>query len=521
MAHDISGSDRYRPAPRTLLIAVLLLAASALALVLRLQQSHASMVFDEYASMFFSRRSWGELWGWWMLRETNPPLFYSLLKAWRAVTPQSQAALRLLPLLISLAQMALLARLAGRTYGAFAAVLCVLLLAVSPSDIYQSEYLRAYGLAKLAVTVSFVGLLHALEGSPTAPRGWIAYVAGAIVAIYSHTTMLLWPPVATLAVLVEAAMARRITARQIGTLLAMGAAILALSGWVVAIALLQLRAHAGDISWIEPLSLEDYASSIDLQLLQDAPIGSSLMGLLMLVGVARTWRRPATRMALVIVVATLAAYKLADRIHPITSDYTLHWCAAFTVLLAAAALSDWRQDCQPRPRLEAAIATGVALLVAGTGSYDLKNDVWIPRPQDFHAALQTVAHTPGAALLASHESDGVVIQQACMIEFGSATCPFPLVVLANPARSDSWATGGLRGPLTAPNDTYAALGATKTVYAFSRYVYTPLVQLGMDEHHYRRTEWDDGELIGPIPIADFAARSASKPSRLAIRRARD
>jgi len=518
---DLIGSDRSRPAPRTLLIAVLLLAAFALALVLRLQQSHASMVFDEYASMFFSRRSWGELWGWWMLRETNPPLFYSLLKAWRAVTPQDQVALRLLPLLLSLAQIALLARLVGRTYGAFAAVLCVLLLAVSPSDIYQSEYLRAYGLAKLAVTVSFGGLLHALGGSLTARRGWIAYGAGAVVAIYSHTTMLLWPPVATLAVLVEAAMARRITARQIGTLLATGAAILVLSGWVVAVALLQLRAHAGDISWIEPLSLEDYASSIDLQLLQDAPIGSSLMGLLMLVGVVRTWRRSATRMALVIVVATLAAYKLADRIHPITSDYTLHWCAAFTVLMAAAALSDWRQGPRMMPRLEAATAIGVALLVAGTGWYELRNEVWIPQPQDFHAALQTVARTPGAALLASHESDGVVIQQACMIEFGRSTCPFPLVILANPAKSDSWATGGFRGNLTTPTGAYTTLAGAKTVFAFSRYVYTPLAQLGMDERRYHRVEWDDGELIGPIPAADFRASSASEPSRLAIRRARD
>jgi len=52
----------------------------ALAVGLRLRHAAGSMAFDEMASMYFSGQSWTHLWGWWMLRETNPPLVYSLLK---------------------------------------------------------------------------------------------------------------------------------------------------------------------------------------------------------------------------------------------------------------------------------------------------------------------------------------------------------------------------------------------------------------------------------------------------------
>lgn len=488
---------------RHVLIAALLVVAFALAVALRLRQATSPMVFDEYASMYFSRRSWSELWGWWMVRETNPPLFYSVLKLWRGMVPANETALRLLPLLLSLAQIALLAKIAGRVYGGFAAALAVVLFAVGPSDIYQSEYLRAYGLAKLAVTVSFAGLIYAVADGPHARRGWAMFIGGAVVAIYCHTTMLLWPPVAALAALLEWTVTRKIERRKVTALLLSGLAIMVLSGWVLIIAVTQLRAHAGDISWIQPLSLEDYASSIDLQILQDAPIGSSLMGCLIAVGVLRTWRTPATRLALVIVPGTLIAYKLADTVHPITSDYTLHWCATFTVLLAAAALADWKIS---RRWIEQGVAATVAVIVAAVGWYELQTDVWIPQPQDFRYAIHTVANTPGAALLASHESIAVVISQGCKLEFARADCPFPFVVLANPAKSDSWSRGGFGKPLVPVAQARRALGNAKTVYAFSRYVYTPLDQLGMDARRYRHVEWDDGELIGPIPIADIPAR---------------
>lgn len=489
---------------RTALIGLLLVAVFVLAVILRLKQAQAPMVFDEFASMYFSQHPLSDLWGWWMLRETNPPLFYTILKIWRAIVPESQGALRLLPLLLSLAQIGLLARFVGRTYGPMAAVLCIALFALSPSDIYQSEYVRGYVLAKLAVALSFIGLVSALRESDHPAKGWPVYVGGAVVAIYSHTTMLLWPAIASIAVLVEWGLCRTFTRARFAALAAANLAVAMLSAWVIWFAVNQLHVRSPNISWIEPLSFEDYASSANLQLLLDGTINSALMGLLILVGCLRTFRSRVTRLSLFIVAATLAVFKVADGIHPIVSDYTMHWCANFTVLLAAAALARGRpMTGKGWYRTGPAIAAVTILTVVAEGLVELRDDIWIPEPQDFRYTVRTVAHAPGSTLLVSHESMGVVVTQACRLEFHQAACPFPLVVMQNPSRSDSWAFGGYGRTLVAAQQVSTALPEARPVYVFSRYVYSPLAQLGMQQSRYHDLAWDDGELIGPIPRSDF------------------
>jgi hypothetical protein len=414
-----------------------------------------------------------------------------------------------LPLLLSLAQIALVARFAGKTYGPFAAALAVLLFALAPSDIFQSEDIRGYVLCKLAVAVSFIGLVAALDAKQRSARGWAAYVGGAVVAIYSHTTMLLWPLIATAAVMAEAGLRRGIDRVQLLRLIVADLAVAVLSLWVVWLALDQLRNHAADISWIEPLSLADYGSSLNLQLLMGGGLISALMAGLIAAGLLRTIRNRVTRLALFVTVASIVAFKAADWVHPIVSDYTLHWCATFTVLLAAAALAEGKPTAQSAWLWARRIAIPVVLVaVFADGLDELLETTYIPVPQDFHYTVETVAHTPRGALLASHESMGVVITQACRLEFHAPRCPFPLVVMQNPARSDGWASGGYGEPLVAAPEVRAALGPARTVYAFSRYLYTPLSQLSLDAGRYRQAQWDDGELIGPIPVRDFDHRRA-------------
>jgi len=485
--------------------------AYGLVIALRLRQAGSPMTFDEYAATYFSRHSFSDLWGWWMLRETNPPLFYSVLKLWRMAVPESQVALRVLPLVISLAQIGLAARFAGRTYGKLAALLCLILFALSPSDIFISDYIRGYGLAKLAVTVSFVGLVAELRGTVSAGRGWFAYVSGSVVAIYCHTTMLAWPVVATSAVLFDLAIGRGggpIGRARIYRLLAADFVIFIISAWVVILAVIQLKARATNISWIEPLSLADYGSSLNLQLLLDGTASSAVMALLVAVGIVRTWRTQVTRLALFIVLLTIMLFKAADFLHPVVSDYTLHWCATFTTLMASASLAERNSAPSPTRRALKLFAPTVAIVsVVTIGLYELLEDVWIPQPQDFRYTIRTVARAPNAVLLVSQESMGVVVQQACMIEFHRPSCPFRLIVMANPAQSDSWSFGGYRGPITAVRAVPAALAGAQRVYAFSRYVYTPLDQLGLDPGDYTEVQWDDGELIGPIPPEDFVSVS--------------
>lgn len=502
----------FKASVRRAVIFGLVALAGLLAVWLRLEQALAPISFDELASMYFSRRPFNDLWGPWLLRETNPPLFYSLLKLWRAVAPEDAFALRLLPLAFSLAQIGLLAWFVRRRYGWLAALVAVLLFALSPSDVYQSSYLRGYGLAKLAVTIAFLGLVRALEDAPdgsrgASDRGWAAYVFGSVIAIYSHTTMLLWPAVAAVAVLVEAVWRRGIDRHRIASFLIANIAIVAMAAWEIWVAVEQMRAGSGNIAWIMALSLDDFSSTANLQLLLAGWISSILMAALMLVGVLRTFRQLVTRLSLTIVVATVLAFRLADQVHPIVTDFTMHWCATFTVILAAGALANWKEASRSERRWRRVappiLATAAVCAVFGDGLFEYREDGMIPEPQDWGYVVETVAHVPGAALLASHESIGVMIDEACRLRFHRDGCPFAVVVMRNSAPTDSWATGGYGAPLVPAAQVRAALGRASEVFAFSRYVYTPLEPLGLDPGDYREVQWDDGELIGPIPIEDF------------------
>ena len=479
-----------------------LIAIAVLAVGLRLRHAGTSMAFDEMASLYFSGQSWRHLWGWWMLRETNPPLFYSLLKGWRMVVPMGHWAMRALPLGIAFATLAVFGRFLRTRLGWSAALLGLLLCAVSASDIYQADYLRGYGLARLAVLISFIGLLDALDTG----RGWLVYIAGAVVAIYCHTTMVLWPVIATLAAIADAAVRRDWRWRQIGMLLAADIATAVLSAWVLIVALAQLKsASAANITWLEQLGWSDFGATCKLQLLTGGTAGSVMMAGYMLIGAWRGRRIRAVRLAVVIVIATLVLFKATDAVHPIVSDFTLHWCFSFTALIAAASLAGGHGA--RHHAITALTLAGVATV--GLVELLVIKPAWVP--QDWRQTVRTVAAHPGAALLASHESIGVVIEQSCLVEFGQLRCPFPLVVMADPKQTDNWAFGGYRGHLVAPGQVRAALGHAHEVYAFSRYYYTPLEHLGLHARDWPQVYWDDGELIGPIPVHAFAAPAPYAP----------
>lgn len=462
-------------------------------------------MFDELASLYFADHPLADLWGPWLRRETNPPLFYSLLRLWRGLVPESAMWLRALPVALSLAHLALAGHIARRQWHAPAAAVAILVLALSPSDIYQSAYLRGYVLARLAVAASFLGLLRARAGTP---GGWPLFVSGAIVAIYSHTTMLLWPPVAAVALLLDAAIRREPLRPLLRPLAASALAILVLAAWELRTVAIQMRHATGNIAWIKPLAWDDFLTSANLQLLHGDRLNSSLLALLALLGALRTFRDRATSLSLLLIPLALGAFKLADAIHPVTTDFTLHWAALFPALLAAAAFSPPHGP-RSHPHLARTahwLAPSALAMLTLSALGDLTKEGTLPRPQDWRETVTTVARTPGAALLASHESIGVVLTQMCRVQFHTPKCPFPLVVMANPSQADMWAKGGYPGPLVRPGDVAAALGRPSTVFAFSRYVYTPLEPLGLDPGDYTEVEWDDGELIGPIPPEDFHRR---------------
>ncbi|WP_353229853.1 hypothetical protein [Novosphingobium sp.] len=511
-----------RPGTTCMLLAA---AIMALAVGLRLRHAAASMVFDEMASLYFASQPWRHLWGWWMVRETNPPLFYSLLKVWTTVLPIGHWWLRALPLAIGCAQLVLFGVFVRRRLGWLPALLGLLLFALSWSDIYQATYLRGYGCARLAVMVSFIGLVEALEAGArrAAVRGWAMYSGGAVIAIFCHTTMVLWPVIATVVVLAEAVVWRGIAWRRIAALFAANAVAMVLSGWVLIMAVAQLRSgRAANIAWLESLGWSDFWATCNLQLLTGGVASAVLMAVLVVIGAWRGRQVRLVRLAAGVALVTLPVFKATDAIHPIISDFTLHWAFSFTALVASAALLPalsadhaaqgwWRRATGAVVR-GAGPAVLAAVLILGL--IDLLTVVYISVPQDWRQTVRTVAAHPGAALLASHEAEGVVIEQACRVEFGAPRCPFPLVVLTDPRTTDNWAFGGYRGQLVAPAGVRAALGQARVAYAFSRYYYTPLQHVGLDPGDWPEVFWDDGELIGPIPVAAFDPPAPGEPPRV-------
>jgi hypothetical protein len=313
------------------------------------------------------------------------------------------------------------------------------------------------------------------------------------------------------AVLLDWAVAPGLTRPSFLRLVVAAGAAFILSTWVIVTAALQLHAHSANIAWIEPLDLADFVSSMNLQLLLDSTVGSAVMLVLMAVGAARTFALRVTRLALFVLVLGVATLKAFDSVHPVISDFTLHWAASFTVLLASAALAPTQGPLTSVRRLAAPLATAVVLAsFALFGPWSLEREAYISKPQDWQASIRRVHATPGSAMLVSHEAMGLIVQQACMLEYHGPTCPFPLIVMANSAQTDNWALGGYRGPIVGAFRVRRALGNARKVFAFSRYHYRPLDPFGLDKGDYEEMEWDDGELIGPIPVSAFDARPFSR-----------
>ena len=61
-----------------LMLALMLVAVAAF----RIHTAQYSLWYDELASLEFARQPVSRLWSSWMLRETNPPLFYTMLSGW-------------------------------------------------------------------------------------------------------------------------------------------------------------------------------------------------------------------------------------------------------------------------------------------------------------------------------------------------------------------------------------------------------------------------------------------------------
>ena len=106
------------------------------------------------------------------LRDPHPPLYYLLLKGVLVVLPSTEAGLRTLSALCSVAALAAILVFAARWWDVRAAIYAGWFTALSSFDIYYAQEARMYTLLGFLWLLAYILLLEALRGRPRLLIGW-------------------------------------------------------------------------------------------------------------------------------------------------------------------------------------------------------------------------------------------------------------------------------------------------------------------------------------------------------------
>lgn len=119
--------------------------------------------FDEAFSEWASRQSVSYLWSVLPTFETNPPLYYALLKEWRALFGDSEAALRSLSALFGTATIpvvyAMGRMLGGHRSGPVSGLMAAAIFALSPIHVQYAQEARVYAMLVFGVALAMSGLM--------------------------------------------------------------------------------------------------------------------------------------------------------------------------------------------------------------------------------------------------------------------------------------------------------------------------------------------------------------------------
>lgn len=260
--------------------------------------------------------------------EPWPPLYFLLLRAWKAWFGTGEAALRALSAIASIAAVAAGAALGWTLAGPRAACFAAALLAVAPLEVEYAQDARAYAFVSLAATVATLALVRLASDRP-ARRGlyWAIYAAAIAAGIAFHYAAAI-VPAAHLAVWI---VARQPRLERLPASLALAALLLApLAPSAVA----QLERGRGAIAWLDAPDVAAHgpireAGSLAAKMVHglyiyDRPIAghavAALLAVLVVALVAAALRRRDRRVALVAATAAaaplvLVAFRLALGVH--------------------------------------------------------------------------------------------------------------------------------------------------------------------------------------------------------------
>ena len=402
--------------------------------MLRIGTADYSLWYDELASLEFARQPVGRLWSIWMLRETNPPLYYSLLSGWIAVFGHSDVVLRLPSIGIGLAGIWAAYLLGFVSGGVRAGLLAAALLALSAAHTDLSHEVRAYSLAHTGVLFACLGITHYLRTKSTAAL--ILYGTGTLVALYSHTTLALFAAIAATTMIWFLRADRWALLRW----LAANSVVLALWGWWVAISLRQIAQPVTNIDWIQAPSIRealDMTAVAYLPMYLRAPGPFSVFLLAGLFAGVGKWvfqaRRPeVTLLAVLAAGAPLLLFVISQEI-PIFLPRTLSWASGPTYVLIALAVG------RIPSRLIAGASTVVLLSYSAIGLA-----AWMPdrEREQWRQSVAAMESLGSTAVLVSDDAVALAIEKYRTQTSGMV----PIVVQSPKAQHERWSDGLYSGP---------------------------------------------------------------------------
>lgn len=350
----------------------------------------ASLWNDELFSRYYAQLGLRYMWTQGFSLETTPPTYYTLLVGWMDTFGTSEAAMRSLSLVASVATIPLVYVLAREFADVERALFAALLFALSPMQVYFAQEARAYALMLLPVALALVGMARFL-GAPRATRNLVLYVVGATLAIYVHTTSILLVAAFNLAFLAAVPGNRAVGWPGLWRWVAANAVVALLC---VPEALAMLReVGANRLSWMRPVNSHDVLLSFGVLVTGPATYPGKLsiaLGVLVLAAlVAALWRTPPDRRAVTVLLAVpaidLALILLAGLRQPILVPRVLCWMWLPLSVLLAGALAR-RTPLRPVLGGLVAVALGVGL-VFQLGQGDRAKEPWRPLLARLHSQL--------------------------------------------------------------------------------------------------------------------------------------